>query len=72
MLPFTLPLGYATIIAYMIAGAAIMHASNACPSNVHWSDNGLERDLYIQMKTVTVLAMDGRRRWLDIQKLVSL
>ncbi|XP_024182138.1 uncharacterized protein LOC112187528 isoform X2 [Rosa chinensis] len=43
----------------------------ACPSNVHWSDDGLERDLYIQTTTVTVLAMDGRRRWLDIQKLGS-
>lgn len=43
-----------------------------CPANVQWSNDGLERDLYIQTKTVTVLAMDGRRRWLDIQKLVSL
>lgn len=45
---------------------------SSCPSSVHWSDDGLERDLYIQTTTVTVLAMDGRRRWLDIQKLVSL
>ncbi|KAK9271415.1 hypothetical protein L1049_027005 [Liquidambar formosana] len=44
---------------------------SSCPSNVHWSDDGLERDLYIQTTTVTVLAMDGRRRWLDIQKLGS-
>ncbi|KAL6135863.1 hypothetical protein ACLB2K_068088 [Fragaria x ananassa] len=43
--------------------------SDACPNNVHWSDDGLERDLYIQTTTVTVLAMDGRRRWLDIRKL---
>lgn len=43
----------------------------SCPSNVHWKDDGLERDLYIQTTTVTVLAMDGRRRWLDIQNLVS-
>ncbi|WRX22233.1 GPI inositol-deacylase PGAP1-like - like 1 [Theobroma cacao] len=42
-----------------------------CPSSVHWSDDGLERDLYIQTTTVTVLAMDGRRRWLDIEKLGS-
>ncbi|PIN00040.1 Negative regulator of COPII vesicle formation [Handroanthus impetiginosus] len=40
-----------------------------CPSNSQWSEDGLERDLYIQTNTVTVLAMDGRRRWLDIQKL---
>lgn len=42
-----------------------------CPSNVHWSNDGLERDLYITTTTVTVLAMDGRKRWLDIHKLVS-
>ncbi|KAH6831296.1 hydrolase [Perilla frutescens var. hirtella] len=40
-----------------------------CPSSSQWSEDGLERDLYIQTSTVTVLAMDGRRRWLDIQKL---
>lgn len=48
-----------------------VHASSDCPSSVHWSDDVLERDLYIQTTSVTVLAMDGRRRWLDIQKLVS-
>ncbi|KAI3474959.1 hypothetical protein Pfo_030270 [Paulownia fortunei] len=42
---------------------------SGCPSNSQWSEDGLERDLYIQTSTVTVLAMDGRRRWLDIQKL---
>ncbi|KAF2287332.1 hypothetical protein GH714_039652 [Hevea brasiliensis] len=45
--------------------------SSHCPSNVHWNDDGLEKDLYIQTTTMTVLAMDGRRRWLDIQKLGS-
>ncbi|BBH00492.1 hydrolase, partial [Prunus dulcis] len=48
-----------------------LYTSAACPRNVHWSEDGLERDLYIQTTTVTVLAMDGRRRWLDIQKLGS-
>ncbi|PSS30172.1 GPI inositol-deacylase [Actinidia chinensis var. chinensis] len=47
------------------------HTVSACPSNVHWTNDGLERDLYIQTTTVTVLAMDGRRRWLDIEKLGS-
>ncbi|GMP29542.1 hypothetical protein CsSME_00004600 [Camellia sinensis var. sinensis] len=47
------------------------HTLSACPSNVRWTDDGLERDLYIQTSTVTVLAMDGRRRWLDIEKLGS-
>lgn len=42
-----------------------------CPKNVQWDMDSLERDLYIQTSTVTVLAMDGRRRWLDIQKLGS-
>lgn len=42
---------------------------SGCPSSSQWSEDGLERDLYIQTTTVTVLAMDGRRRWLDIQKL---
>ncbi|CAL5368423.1 unnamed protein product [Camellia sinensis] len=44
------------------------HTLAACPSNVCWTDDGLERDLYIQTSSVTVLVMDGRRR----EKLVSL
>lgn len=47
-----------------------MYTLPSCPSKFHWSEDALERDLYIQTTTVTVLAMDGRRRWLDIQKLV--
>ncbi|CAL5325844.1 unnamed protein product [Camellia sinensis] len=47
------------------------HTLSACPNNVRWTDDGLERDLYILTSTVTVLAMDGRRRWLDIEKLGS-
>ncbi|KAL8136253.1 uncharacterized protein LOC141713714 isoform X1 [Apium graveolens] len=46
-----------------------VHTLPACPSNIRWNEAGLERDLYIQTATVTVLAMDGRRRWLDINKL---
>ncbi|GAB2223103.1 hypothetical protein Droror1_Dr00017240 [Drosera rotundifolia] len=42
-----------------------------CPKNVRWSDDGFERDLYIEKPTFAVLAMDGRRRWLDIMKLGS-
>ncbi|MQL80922.1 hypothetical protein Taro_013365 [Colocasia esculenta] len=44
---------------------------SSCPSSVQWPDDGLEKDLYIQSRTVTVLAMDGKRRWLDIRKLGS-
>ncbi|KAK9079209.1 hypothetical protein SSX86_000879 [Deinandra increscens subsp. villosa] len=43
----------------------------ACPSKIRWSSEGLERDLYIKTPTVTILAMDGRRRWLDIKELGS-
>ncbi|KAF4385810.1 hypothetical protein F8388_010366, partial [Cannabis sativa] len=50
---------------------SLVHSSSSCPSNIHWGDNGLERDLDIQTSTVSVLAMDGRKRWLDIQKLGS-
>ncbi|CAI9111514.1 OLC1v1011757C1 [Oldenlandia corymbosa var. corymbosa] len=48
-----------------------MHQRFSCPSHIHWNDDGLEKDLYIQTTSITVLAMDGRRRWLDIQKLGS-
>lgn len=48
-----------------------VHSLSACPNTFHWSNDGLERDLYIQTTTVSVLAMDGRRRWLDIEKLGS-
>ncbi|KAL5057400.1 hypothetical protein RYX36_029004 [Vicia faba] len=51
--------------------ASQMPRSVTCPHNIHWNDGGLDRDLYIQINEVTVLAMDGRRRWLDIQKLGS-
>ncbi|KAG2633875.1 uncharacterized protein LOC120660149 isoform X1 [Panicum virgatum] len=40
-----------------------------CPPSTQWTSDGLEKDLYIQSNSVTVLAMDGRRRWLDIKKL---
>lgn len=48
-----------------------VHPLSACPERLQWRDESLERDLYVQIPTVTVLAMDGRRRWLDIQKLGS-
>ncbi|KAL5172050.1 GPI inositol-deacylase [Glycine soja] len=50
---------------------SLVHRPVACPANIHWNDGGLDRDLYIQINELTVLAMDGRRRWLDIQKLGS-
>ncbi|XP_062198955.1 uncharacterized protein LOC133901587 isoform X2 [Phragmites australis] len=45
--------------------------SLSCPPSVQWTSDGLEKDMYIQSNSVTVLAMDGRRRWLDIKKLGS-
>ncbi|XP_051117453.1 uncharacterized protein LOC127242099 isoform X2 [Andrographis paniculata] len=55
-------------IGKTISGSQVLRFSG-CPTNSHWNEDGLERDLYIHTNTVTVLAMDGRRRWLDIQKL---
>lgn len=43
----------------------------SCPRSVKWSDESHEKDLYIETYTVTILAMDGRRRWLDIKSLGS-
>ncbi|WCJ21260.1 GPI inositol-deacylase [Euphorbia peplus] len=48
-----------------------MRALSGCPSNINWNNDALERDLYIQATSMTVLAMDGRRRWMDIQKFSS-
>ncbi|KAH7847529.1 hypothetical protein Vadar_027217 [Vaccinium darrowii] len=53
------------------ATGSLGHTLSSCPNNVRWTNDGLERDLYIQSTTVTILAMDGRRRWLDIEKLGS-
>ncbi|WOK95247.1 GPI inositol-deacylase isoform X1 [Canna indica] len=49
----------------------LVQGQYSCPPSAHWSDDGLEKDLYIESTTVTVLAMDGKRRWLDIKKLGS-
>lgn len=54
--------------AKSIVGSKMLNFS-PCPKSVNWADDSLDRDLYIQGTTVTVLAMDGRRRWLDIRKL---
>ncbi|CAM6053655.1 unnamed protein product [Sphagnum tenellum] len=43
----------------------------ACPTGVHWDRETLGTDLHTDSTTMTVLAMDGRHRWLDIEKLVK-
>ncbi|XP_042446725.1 uncharacterized protein LOC122031693 isoform X1 [Zingiber officinale] len=43
----------------------------SCLPSFNWNEDDLEKDLYIESSTVTVLAMDGKRRWLDIKKLGS-
>ncbi|KAJ4815701.1 GPI inositol-deacylase [Rhynchospora pubera] len=43
----------------------------SCPASLQWDQDELDKDLYIQSKIITVLAMDGRRRWLDIKELGS-
>lgn len=48
-----------------------LEGSYSCPPFVHWTNDPPEKDLYIQSTSVTVLAMDGKRRWLDIKKQVS-
>lgn len=43
----------------------------SCPSRVYWLKEIPQTDLYIKSSIVTVLAMDGRRRVMDIEKHVS-
>jgi len=43
----------------------------ACPSSVPWLKEIPQTDLYIKSNIMTVLAMDGRRRVMDIEKHVS-
>ncbi|KAH9562192.1 hypothetical protein CY35_05G059400 [Sphagnum magellanicum] len=44
---------------------------SACPQNVYWESENAETDLHINTSIMTILAMDGQRRWLDIKKLAS-
>ncbi|KAG2261398.1 hypothetical protein Bca4012_013856 [Brassica carinata] len=53
----------------MLASKGSESQTSSCP--LDWRDDALDRDLYIQTSTVTILAMDGRRRWLDIELLGS-
>ncbi|KAF3593389.1 hypothetical protein DY000_02025425 [Brassica cretica] len=53
----------------MLASKGSESQISSCP--LDWRDDALDRDLYIQTSTVTILAMDGRRRWLDIELLGS-
>jgi hypothetical protein len=43
----------------------------ACPSSVSWLKEMPQTDFYIKSNIMTVLAMDGRRRVMDIEKYVS-
>ncbi|CAM6043491.1 unnamed protein product [Sphagnum compactum] len=40
-----------------------------CPQSVSWEGERADKDLHISTPIMTILAMDGRRRWLDIKKL---
>jgi len=42
----------------------------ACPSSVPWLKELPRTDLYIKSNIMTVLAMDGRRRVMNIEKFV--
>ncbi|RZC51018.1 hypothetical protein C5167_019441 [Papaver somniferum] len=59
------------ILDKRIAAGSREESLSPCPKSVRWSDDSLEKDLYIQSTTFAVLAMDGRRRWLDIKNLGS-
>ncbi|KAJ0988206.1 hypothetical protein J5N97_006562 [Dioscorea zingiberensis] len=50
-------------------GGSQLQGFYSCSSSLHWTDDGLEKDIYVQSSSVTVLAMDGKRRWLDIREL---
>ncbi|KAH7282837.1 hypothetical protein KP509_35G049700 [Ceratopteris richardii] len=47
------------------------YSTYSCSNSIKWPDESHEKDLFIETYAVTILAMDGRRRWLDIQKLGS-
>ncbi|KAM7278469.1 hypothetical protein ACFE04_005603 [Oxalis oulophora] len=53
------------------AHGSLVLGSYNCPSNISWNYSNHEKDLHIKTSTITVLAMDGKRRWLDIDKLGS-
>ncbi|KAJ6847690.1 uncharacterized protein M6B38_276300 [Iris pallida] len=61
------------VVSKVASGASGSHMQglSRCPPSIHWTNDGLEKDLYIKSASVTVLAMDGKRRWLDIKKLGS-
>jgi len=40
-----------------------------CPHNTHW-ESDMSEDIHVQSPIMNVLSMDGKRRWLDIEKLV--
>lgn len=42
----------------------------ACPSRVPWEKEVPQNDFYSKSNIMTVLGMDGRRRVMDIKKLV--
>ena len=63
-------------IIYVVGENAVVSQDGlsplSCPKSMKWSEESHEKDLYIDTQTMTVLAMDGRRRWLDIKRLVNL
>ena len=44
-------------------------AQFSCPQKIHW-EGDMSDDIDVQSPIMNVLAMDGRRRWMDIEKLV--
>lgn len=67
----TILLGVHITCGYMDSLIIFLSIFPGSTCSLDWRDDALDRDLYIQTSTVTILAMDGRRRWLDIDLLVS-
>ncbi|WZY78897.1 hypothetical protein YC2023_025281 [Brassica napus] len=50
----------------MLASKGSESQTSTC--GLDWREDALDRDLYIQTSTVTILAMDGRRRWDQMER----
>jgi len=56
-----------------VSDRLVIEAANvspfACPLSTHWEIDVAD-DIHVQSPIMNVLTMDGKRRWLDIEKLV--
>lgn len=52
--------------------SSLQHSDFSCPKSIQWVVESQAKDLYIESPIITVLAMDGKRRWLNITKMVDM